>query len=271
MQTVKTNDVICIIPDKFLHRLPFGALVSPATGKYLIEEWTIFYAPSLNVLWHCSEAGRTRAPSGHGPMLSIGNPAFDFKTYPDLPPLRSAEREARSVAELYDHSSPLLGPRATKDRVVREMNSAEIIHFAGHYVVDQSSPLLSRMVLASQENEADLAAFEIVRQRLDHTGLVILSACQTGLDKYYESEGAVGLARSFIAAGVPLVVASQWPVDSDATANLMISFHQYRKSGLDTFDSMQKAQVDMLRGSDEAYRSPYYWAAFLCVGGYVEY
>lgn len=274
-QTIKTDDVVCIIPDKFLHRLPFGALISPATGKYLIEEWTIFYAPSLNVLWHCSEAGRTKAPSGHGPMLSIGNPAFDFKLYPDLPPLRSAEREARTVAELYGDSDPLLGSQATKDRVIRQISSAEIIHFAGHYVVDQSSPLLSKMVLAAQENESnqdrDLAAFEIVQQRLDHAGLVILSACQTGLDKYYESEGAVGLAQAFIAAGVPLVVASQWPVDSDATAILMISFHRYRKSGFDTVESLRKAQVDMLHGPDEAYRSPYYWAAFLGVGGYVEY
>jgi len=275
---IKAGDVVCIIPDKFLHRLPFAALVSPATGKYLIEEWTVFYAPSLNVLWHCSETGREKAPSSRGTVLSIGNPAFDFKRYPDLYPLHSAEREARTVAELYGRSDLLLGPRATKDRVVREMNSAEIIHFAGHYVVDQSSPLLSRMVLASHENESgaddqgrDLAAFEIIKQRLDHTSLVVLSACQTGLDKYYDSEGAVGLAQSFIAAGVPLVVASQWPVDSDATATLMVNFHRYRKSGSSTFESLQKAQVKMLQGSDEVYRSPYYWAAFLCVGGYVEY
>jgi CHAT domain-containing protein len=160
------------------------------------------------------------------------------------------------------------------------MDSAEIIHFAGHYIVDGSSPLLSKMVLASREKnfdtenrDDDLTAFEIVSRRLDHTSLVILSACQTGLDKYYESEGAVGLARAFIVAGVPLVVASQWPVDSDATTNLMISFHNYRKQGDDTSEALRKAQADMLRGPDEAYRSPYYWAAFLGVGGcgYVEY
>jgi CHAT domain-containing protein/tetratricopeptide (TPR) repeat protein len=276
VQTIKADDVVCIIPDKFLHRLPFAALISPATGKYLIEEWPIFYAPSLNTLWHFSEAGRTKAPSGRGTVLSIGNPSFSFKVHPDLLPLQSAEKEARAIAELYDHSISLLGPQATKDRIIREMSSAEIIHFAGHYVVDGSTPLLSRMVLASHENESDeenrdLAAFEIIRQRLDHTNLVILSACQTGLDKYYESEGAVGLARAFIAAGVPLVVASQWPVDSDATAKLMISFHRYRKSGFNTFESLRKAQADMLRGPDEAYRFPYYWAAFLCAGGYVEY
>jgi hypothetical protein len=43
------------------------------------------------------------------------------------------------VAELYDRSSPLLGSRATKEHIIRGMNSAEIIHFAGHYVVDGST------------------------------------------------------------------------------------------------------------------------------------
>lgn len=278
VKAIKPGDVVCIIPDKFLHRLPFAALISPDRGTYLVEDWTIFYAPSLNVLWHCSTAGGTKARPGQGKVLSIGNPSFDFKVHPDLQPLRDAEREARTVADLYDPSSLVLGPRATKDRIIHEMDSAEIIHFAGHYVVDEASPLLSKMLLSSGEknseaegSDRDLAAFEIVRQRLENTCLVILSACQTGLDKYYESEGAVGLARAFIAAGVPLVVASQWPVDSSATANLMISFHRYRRSGLNTFESLRKAQADMLRGTDEAYRSPYYWAAFLSVGGYVEY
>ena len=276
-KTIKAGDVVCIVPDKFLHHLPFAALISPVTGKYLVEEWSIFYAPSLNILWHCSELGQKKAPTGQS-ILSIGNPAFDLKAHPDLSRLRAAEKEAYTVSELYGRSEPLLGTRATKERITRAMNSAEIIHFAGHYVVDKSSPLLSRMLLAAGEKEpvgengdCDLAAFEIIKQRLDHTGLVILSACQTGLDKYYEGEGAVGLARAFIAAGAPLVVASQWPVDSDATASLMINFHRYRRSGFNTSESLRKAQEDMLRGLDQAYRSPYYWAAFLCVGGYVEY
>lgn len=269
--------VICIIPDKSLHRLPFAALISPESGRYVVEDFTLFYAPSLNVLLHCSEASRAKAASEPGTVLSIGNPTFDLRSYPDLPPLRAAEREAREVADLYQHSSFLPGPEARKARVLHEMNSAEVIHFAGHYVIAESSPLLSKMLLASgsaldrQDKDPNLSAFEIVRQRLDRTRLVVLSGCQTGLDRYYDGEGPVGLARAFMVAGVPLVVASQWPVDSDATASLMINFHRNRRSGLDTFEALRKAQTEMLRGPDEARRSPYYWAAFICAGGYAEY
>ncbi|HEV7374116.1 MAG TPA: CHAT domain-containing protein [Pyrinomonadaceae bacterium] len=278
IQTIKSGDVICIIPDKFLHRLSFAALISPDSGRYVVEDLAVFYAPSLNVLWHCSEASRKKAGSERGMVLSIGNPTFDPRAYPDLQPLRAAEREAREVADLYQRSSFLPGREATKARILRDINSAEVIHFAGHYVIEGSSPLLSKMLLAggggvsgSEGQDSDLFAFEIVRQRLDSTRLVVLSACQTGLDRYYDGEGTVGLARAFIEAGVPLVVASQWPVDSDATADLMVGFHRNRRSGLNTFEALRKAQSDMLLGSDESRKAPYYWAAFLCAGGYAEY
>jgi len=279
VKTLKLGDVVCIIPDKFLHRLPFVALISPDNGRYLVEDFAVFYAPSLNVLWSCSEASRAKAASEAGTVLSIGNPTFDLRAHPDLPQLRAAEMEAREVAKIYyPRSGFLLGPEANKARVLRYMRSAEIIHFAGHYVIDGSSPLLSKMLLAADKDDSDmeshdpdLSAFDIIRQRLDHTRLVILSACQTGLDRYYDGEGSIGLARAFMEAGVPLVVASQWPVDSDVTARLMIAFHRYRRSGLNTFEALRQAQTDMLRGSDDDQRLPYYWAAFLCAGGYAEY
>ena len=61
-QTIRSGDVVCVIPDKFLHRLPFAALISPQSGRYLVEDMAVFYAPSLNVLWHCSETAGRRLP-----------------------------------------------------------------------------------------------------------------------------------------------------------------------------------------------------------------
>ena len=81
----------------------------------------------------------------------------------------------------------------------------------------------------------------------------------------------MSLARPFMARGVPLVVSSLWPVESDATAELMVGFHRYRKgSGLPTAEALRLAQLDMLHGERQLYRSPYYWAAFNLTGGYAE-
>ncbi|HKS26482.1 MAG TPA: CHAT domain-containing protein [Pyrinomonadaceae bacterium] len=277
IETIEPGKKVCIIPDKFLYRLPFAALISPSSGKYLIEERALLYAPSMSVLWYCTAAASRKGTNGQGTVLSIGNPTFNRRAYPDLLPLEAAEREAREVAKLYMPSIQLLGREATKAETLRAIRSAEVVHFAGHYVVDNQSQLLSKMLLADDgaqrnaDRSSDLSVFEILERRFDRTKLIVLSGCQTGLDRHYNGEGAVGLSRAFIVAGVPLVVASQWPVDSEATANLMISFHRYRRSGLDTVEALGKAQIEMLRGSGETYKSPYYWAAFLCVGGYAEF
>ena len=80
------------------------------------------------------------------------------------------------------------------------------------------------------------------------------------------------MARSFIAAGVPVVVASLWPVDSDATAPLMIKFHEYRKTQrLPTAEALQRAQRDMIGSTDENFRKPHAWAAFVAFGGHASF
>ncbi|HZG51406.1 MAG TPA: CHAT domain-containing protein, partial [Pyrinomonadaceae bacterium] len=85
----------------------------------------------------------------------------------------------------------------------------------------------------------------------------------------YRGEGAVGLGRAFISAGVPLVVASLWPVDSESTAELMINFHRYRsRHGLATANALQRAQLDMITSPDGRNRTPFAWASFVTIGGY---
>jgi CHAT domain-containing protein len=69
-----------------------------------------------------------------------------------------------------------------------------------------------------------------------------------------------------------MVMASLWSVDSDATAKLMIKFHEYRKrDGLSTIEALRRAQIDMLSGSVARYHHPYYWASFNLIGGYAEF
>jgi len=103
--------------------------------------------------------------------------------------------------------------------------------------------------------------------------LVVLSACQTGLERTYKGEGAISAARPFLKARVPLVVASLWAVDSESTAQLMTTFHRLRKQNnvVSTAEALRKAQREMLAGSNEIYRHPYYWAPFAVIGGYARF
>jgi CHAT domain-containing protein len=79
----------------------------------------------------------------------------------------------------------------------------------------------------------------------------------------------IGMARTFLAAGVPVVVASQWPVDTVATSGLMIQFHEYRQRGAQpTVYALRMAQTKILNDTSGAFRHPYYWASFVTIGGY---
>jgi len=261
---------IGIVPDKALFHLPFNALVASATGRYLVEDFTLLFAPSASVLIHCSRMAEQRAQLERAEtLLSVGNPAFDRAAYSDLTDLPSAEIEAKKIAQLYNGAPALTGAQAQKAAFVERLPHADVIHFAGHYVADERTPMRSRLVLARDDA---LTAGEVFGKQLPKARLVVLSACQTELESYDSGEGMIGIARTFLAAGAPLVVASQWPVDSDATAELMIRFHRLRKvEGLNTTRALRRAQQEMLSGADERHRNPYYWAAFLPVGGHAEY
>lgn len=261
---------IVIIPDKILCHLPFAALISEQSGKYLVESYRFSYAPSANVflLSNANAARRTATEPGQEKLLSIGNPTFDRREFPDLPSLPSAEEEARSIATFYPNATLLIGPDATKRRIQQNIVTADVVQFSGHYVANEQSYLRSSFAVAGNDQDSRLSNYELLEATLDRPQLLILSACQTGIEGYYRGEGMIGAGRTFLALGVPLVVATQWNVDSEATGELIKNFHRLRKQdGLPTITALQRAQQAMLNGPNSFLREPYYWAGFFALGG----
>lgn len=271
---------ICIVPDKVLHSLPFNALISPNSGKFLISDYLLSFAPSSNVFVAASEAARQRSNGQDERLLSVGDPQFDREAFPDLPGLPSSGEEAKQIADFYKYSCLLVGGQAKEEKVRSEIYKADVVHIASHYVIDEHNPMLSKLVLTgggvgagkSESSDGILQAYEIFNRKLPTTRLVTLSACRTGIERYYSGEGMIGMSRTFLAAGVPLVAASLWPVASDPTVDLMTSFHRYRKqSNLSTAGALRQAQLDMLNSPRESYGNAYYWAPFVLIGGYATF
>jgi CHAT domain-containing protein len=134
--------------------------------------------------------------------------------------------------------------------------------------------MLSRMPMASTvagNTEKALYLYELYQYKSLQPRLVVLSGCQTTAEDYLGGEGPIGVSRPLTAAGIPLVVASLWPVDTNTTSDLMIEFHRQRKEGKhSTVEALRLAQQTFFSRKDK-YRHPYYWAAFITVGGYSEY
>ncbi|HEV2835484.1 MAG TPA: CHAT domain-containing tetratricopeptide repeat protein [Pyrinomonadaceae bacterium] len=258
-----------IVPDKILNALPFNSLISSASGRLLIEDYSISYAPSATVLALVSTEAGTIDPRRAERILAVGNPRLEDARYQFLPNLKDAEREAQKISELY-RGTTLLGPAATRQRVLSELIGADVVHFAVHAIEEEQDEMHSRLALARTQTKSggdDLEAREIYQLKLGKTRLAVLSACQTGSGKYYAGEGTLSLARAFLVAGVPVVVSSLWPVDSQATAELMINFHKIRKQGFSTAEALRRAQLEMLGSAENPFRHPSYWSAFTVLGG----
>ncbi|HEY6329716.1 MAG TPA: CHAT domain-containing protein, partial [Blastocatellia bacterium] len=232
-----------------------------------------------NVFNQCSAIARRLGPMDHERALIIGDPSIDHAMF-SLPELPSAFREAELIGTLYNPATVLTGDMVRKADVCVGMGRADVIHLAMHYVVDERSPMLSEFLLAKQKNnmgkgsleEEVLRAYELYGLRLPHTRLVVLAACQTAVERFYGGEGALSISRPFLMAGVPLVLSTLWSVDSTNTVDLMVAFHTYRKTaGLTTVAALRQSQLDTLNGPDERSRRPYYWAAFVVMGGHAKF
>ena len=278
-QFLDPSKQLYIVPDKVLVKLPFSALRSPADGKFLLQKFVLALTPSTNVLIACTDRAQSKREVSLERALVVGDPRFSTRRFPDLPPLPSAEREAREVAAYYQ-SPALVGAEARENRVKSQMKNADVIHLASHFVVDSRSPMLSKLLLAndnsaaagSSDSDGVLQVSEIYEMKLMRPRLVVLSACETGIERSYQAEGAISVARSFISIGVPLVVATLWPVDSDVTSELMISFHRYRKQkGLPTVVALRLAQLDLIGSADQNRSALNRWASFVAIGGYAEF
>ncbi|MEK6285527.1 MAG: CHAT domain-containing protein [Acidobacteriota bacterium] len=266
-------DRLIIVPDKILNRVPWDALVSPS-GRFLIKDYEVTPVPSASLFVLCSElAAENKVESPDERILSVGDPSFDETAFPELKRMDSAVREAEKVAAFYG-GRPLVGAAAKKPAIREALTHVDVAHFALHCVIDERSPMRSSLVLAKPTGDGvagrdgELRAIDICGLTLRRIRLVVLSACSTAGEQYYRGEGMIGLARAFLAAKVPLVVGSLWPVDSEASADLMIRFHQNRKEHQQpTAGALRSAKLGMLEGSDVTYRHPYYWAAFQLTGG----
>jgi CHAT domain-containing protein len=271
---------IYFIPDKFLNSFPFGTLISPASNRFLIEDYLLGTSPSASLLVVLSELAQTKDGHNDERLLSVGNPRFDHDVFPTLADLPAAKREAEQVAAFYKSSRLLTEDAATKRNVSSEMPISDVIHFALHSVADEQSAMRSKFVLAkdsltrndSSDFDGSFPAYEIYRLKLPRTRLAVLSACHTGAERIYGGEGMISLARPFLAAHVPLVIVSLWSVDSDPTSELMVSFHKHRKQeNLSTAEALRRAQLDMLKRPEERFHSPACWGAFELIGGSTAY
>jgi CHAT domain-containing protein len=266
---------VIVVPDKGLQQVPFAALLNPDTGQYLIEDRPLVVCPSASIFVRCLQRDRVLQAHDDGSALVVGNPRFDRNSFPGLADLPGAAAEATRIATLYRPSALLQGEAATKSAFLAAAGRYSVVHFAGHALMDADSPLNSRLIFAPEPGATAgngggaLSAYELYRERFARTRLVVLAACRTAGGQSMPGEGMASLARPFLAAGVPAVMAALWDADDYAAERLVTAFSERRSAGDDPMTALRVAQLGLLRGADGSLRSPAMWANFQLLGGVV--
>lgn len=261
------GSTLVVVPDGALHAVPFAALLKRENRRYLVEDRAVEVTPSLT-MFLAGSAKRDESAIAWNDALILGNPRLtddDAGAPPDLP---EAEAEAREVASLYPAPTLWLGARASKSDFVLNAGRFSVVHFAGHAIANEGRPELSRLLMAgSDETARSLFAREIATMRFASTELVVLGACRTSVGRIRRGEGVFNLARPFLAAGVPTVVASLWDVNDRASRRLLVAFHRALRQSRDVADALRHAQLELMGDADPLLQAPAAWAGFIVIGG----
>jgi CHAT domain-containing protein len=261
-----TNDArtLLIAADGPLHHIPFDALV---TGDEELSVVRIGDVVELDQVIDQFEVAYV--PSG---WFVANRPRGSARQLPDNPRIVAvsyaapgAEDEVNSLRAAWPSAriTTLTEASATETAVRRELARNDVAHFAVHAAADDGDVLASYVRVAPDDvNDGYVHVNEVGGLSLT-TSLIVLSGCETVSGPLYEGEGLMGLARGYLAAGTPTVVATRWPVGI-AVASLTGAFYRNLAAGETPGSALRNAKLAVR--SDPDTRHPFYWAGWLVIG-----
>jgi len=275
---------LVIAPDGVLHRLPLDLLVqeinevrSWSEVDFLARRFSIEHVPSATVF---VDARRGRYRRGEAGRLFVG---FGDPAYSPSGPLKRLDgtlRELDAIAALVRASAPtsasdpvrlFMDSDAQKNRLVDAglLSQAGYIHFACHGSAGTPPYTEGALYLAQAEDSTPLESvltFSEVMNFRTSAKLVVMSACESGLGGQSRGEGIQGLTRAWLFAGAEAVVASQWRVDDDATAEVMAELYRALLApAVSAADALAVAKREAI--ASDRFACPVFWAAFVLTGG----
>jgi len=270
---------IILIPYGYLHFVPFHAVTYKKDRKkrYLIEDFAVSYAPSLNIL---NQNHNKKNECFESILVAHSNPSNDSVQ------LTYAKQEVNEIEKVFKNVDVL--ENATKEKLIERCESHSILHYTGH--ATPNALLLHDQTDANTTKE--LSIQEIYDEvNLKNNYLVTLSACETGIHSPKGADEYFGITSGFIYAGAQTVISSLWLVPDKSTSILMKKMYSFIKEGQGKAEALRNAQIWLRDFKDDSgeidrdvnrgftvestdyekcetvdYSNPYYWAGFICTG-----
>jgi CHAT domain-containing protein len=227
----------------------------------LLDRFEVRRAPSATLLAVCQSrlpAAEEREPS----LLALGNPDLND---PRLD-LSGAQQEVAELAERFPvkQRKVALRDEARADFFIGNVQGKTHIHLACH----ASSGLFGYEEAVLHLSDRTLSGAELETLPIS-SRLTVFSACQTAHhDMSNLPDEASSMSTALLLAGSSAVVATQWPVDDEATTLLMSRFYgELLDAKAGAAEALRRAQL-WLRDAEPSGRfaHPLYWAPFVFVG-----
>jgi len=241
---------LAMVPDGVYQDASFAALWDGSKGRFLAEQVVVTTASSIGGA--AARRARARTAPEQTDTLVFGGPGA------------TAATEALAVAAAYNQAAVLTGPSATRARFIAEAPSRSIVHVSAETQPNQAYPLLSRLMLSDEPGQRYSGALlgrDLAARALPRTRLVVIDNITA--NQSLSSEGSLGVARAFIAAGVPAVVGTLPGANEAATRELMVGFHRLMSTGITADAALNTLQRNVLQSNGRRLGA---WSALVLYG-----
>jgi CHAT domain-containing protein len=186
--------------------------------------------------------------------------------------LDSACVEARQIPTLVKSVQWTVrtGEHANKAQYFRDVSEPfSVLHIATHGIADPESGAIGLVFRKPpSDNATERAGIELLSptevRRMSLRGrLVVLSACDSGLEPARAMSDMESVGDAFLTAGVGEVIAARWKIDDMATLAFMKSFYESLGRGRDTASALRSARASMIHSPYLPFQHPHFWSPFV--------
>lgn len=245
---------LIIVPYGSLAMLPFESLCTSPVAKdwsevaFVGERYSIRYARSIQ------EALTPNADCARSGAFIATATAEGFSSFPF----------ASALLDRLHRELP--GSMLERDFGSSDLNAAiaspGLFHLAIHGV-NPSAPDKSPVLMLA---DGPWSATALDGARSNRT-LAVLSTCSSGSGRNFQGEGVMSIAHAFLGAGTGSVVHALWPVDDQATSEILGGFYVGLDEGLSASEALKRAKMEFIaRHRKDGLADPFYWSGIVLTG-----
>lgn len=244
------NELI-IIPSEGINTFPFEALVTDTLGP---AQWgALHYVNDRCVVRYARTIQEALAP--HVPLRMAA--------------MKAAIAHAPGTAEL-PFATALVrrigGSNATmhtgRAELLRLLAGDTPLHIASHAVAPSAPDQTPYLQLA----DGPLHLHELDTAR-NGTPFVVLSTCSSGEGRHYSGVGTLSLGNALLRSGSSTVVQTLWPVDDQATSEILDLMYAEMANGTNASQALAQAKASFINTHrNDALSDPFYWSGIILTG-----